>query len=68
MTTPALTGKRLDLLTIPEVIAELRITRSTFYGWRATGKGPKCHRLPNGGLRVRRTDLDRWLNALEDNE
>ena len=55
-----------DLLTIPDVCAELRISRSTFYDWRAKGTAPRCVKLPNAGLRVRRADLDSWLSSLED--
>ncbi|MDG4790018.1 helix-turn-helix domain-containing protein [Micromonospora sp. WMMD1102] len=53
-------------LTIAEVIAELQVSRSTFYYWRQTGKAPRCIKLPNGEIRVRRTDLDRWLESLEE--
>ncbi|MDG6106111.1 helix-turn-helix domain-containing protein [Dactylosporangium aurantiacum] len=54
------------LLTIADVCAELGVSRSTFYDWRAKRKAPPCVKLPNGDLRVRRTDLDRWLESLED--
>lgn len=37
-----------ELLSIPEVIAELGVPRSTFYRWRQTGVGPKAIKLPNG--------------------
>jgi predicted DNA-binding transcriptional regulator AlpA len=53
-------------LTLAEVCAELRIARSTFYDWRAKGRAPRCIKLPNGELRVRRAELDRWLAAHED--
>lgn len=55
-----------DKLTLVEVCAELGISRSTFYDWRAKRKAPRCITLPNGSLRIRRTELDRWLNAHED--
>jgi excisionase family DNA binding protein len=55
---------QFELLTVDEVCAELRITRSTFYDWRAKGKAPSCHRLPNGAIRVSRDALNRWFNAL----
>ena len=55
-----------DKLTLAEVCAELGISRSTFYAWRAKRKAPRCITLPNGSLRIRRTELDRWLNAHED--
>jgi excisionase family DNA binding protein len=53
-------------LTVPEVCAELQVSRSTFYDWRAARKGPHCIKLPNGALRVRRADLDRWLESREE--
>ncbi|WP_182883274.1 helix-turn-helix transcriptional regulator [Microbispora sp. H10949] len=53
-------------LTVAELCAELGISRSTFYDWRAKGRAPRCLKLPNGDLRIRRTDFDRWLNSLED--
>jgi excisionase family DNA binding protein len=53
-------------LTIADVCAELGIARSTFYDWRAAKKAPRCIKLPNGDIRIRRTDLERWLKSLED--
>ena len=53
-------------LTILEVCAEPHISRSTFYDWRAKGKSPRCIKLPNGEIRVRRTELDRWLASREE--
>ena len=55
-----------EKLTIPEVCTELRVSRSTFYYWRQTRKGPRCIKLPNGDVRVRRQDLDAWLATLEE--
>ncbi|MFF5330310.1 helix-turn-helix transcriptional regulator [Streptomyces rubradiris] len=49
-----------------EVCAELQIARSTFYEWRQKGRAPRCIRLPNGALRVRRGDLENWLTDCED--
>ncbi|MFF5217078.1 MULTISPECIES: helix-turn-helix transcriptional regulator [unclassified Micromonospora] len=54
-----------ELLTVPEVLAELRVSRSTWFYWRQTGKGPRVIKLPNGQLRVRRSALGRWLGDLE---
>ncbi|BCB81330.1 helix-turn-helix domain-containing protein [Phytohabitans flavus] len=54
-----------ELLTVREVIAELRVSRSTWFYWRQTGKGPRVIKLPNGELRVRRSALSRWLGDLE---
>ncbi|MEV0057244.1 helix-turn-helix domain-containing protein [Saccharopolyspora shandongensis] len=60
-------GKRSgNFLTIPEVCEELGVARSTFYDWRAKGQSPRCVRLPNGSLRIRRADFENWLNDLED--
>jgi predicted DNA-binding transcriptional regulator AlpA len=53
-------------LTIADVCAELGIARSTFYDWRAARKAPRCIKLPNGDIRIRRTDFDAWLRSLED--
>lgn len=53
-------------LTVADVCAELGVSRSTFYDWRAARKAPCCIRLPNGSLRVRRADLERWLTNREE--
>ena len=52
-------------LTVAEVCAELGVARSTFYDWRAAKKGPRCFKLPNGDLRILRTEFDRWLESLQ---
>jgi predicted DNA-binding transcriptional regulator AlpA len=57
-----------DKLTLAQLCEELQIARSTFYEWRAKGRAPKCIKLPNGDLRIRRTDLDRWLAAHEESD
>lgn len=54
-----------EKLTVGELCAELKVSRSTFYDWRQKRRGPRCIRLPNGGLRVRRCDLDAWLAGRE---
>jgi excisionase family DNA binding protein len=51
-----------EQLTIPEVCAQLKISRSTFYHWRQTGRGPRSIQLPNRKVRITRSDLDRWLS------
>ena len=55
-----------ELLTIEEVIAELRVPRSTFYRWREKRIGPRMMKLPSGAVRIRRTALEEWLRGLED--
>ena len=64
-TSSTSTSSRLQL-TIAQVCDELNVSRSTFYDWRAKGKAPRCIKLPNGEIRVRRTELDRWLRACEE--
>jgi predicted DNA-binding transcriptional regulator AlpA len=54
-----------ELLTVPEVLAELRVSRSTWFYWRQIGKGPRAIKLPNGELRIRRSALHEWLGELE---
>jgi len=54
------------LLSVAAVLAELDVPRSTFYKWRRLGMAPRCIKLPNGEVRIRRADLDAWLSARED--
>lgn len=53
-------------LTVDQLCTELQIARSTFYDWRAKGRAPKCHKLPNGDIRIRRADYESWLANLMD--
>ncbi|MEU5341103.1 helix-turn-helix domain-containing protein [Streptomyces sp. NPDC020766] len=54
--------KAAELLTVRQVIEELGgISRRTFYRWRELRIAPRCIRLPNGELRVRRDVLNDWL-------
>ncbi|MBV9163803.1 MAG: helix-turn-helix domain-containing protein [Pseudonocardiales bacterium] len=55
-----------NFLTVAEFCAELNIARSTFNDWRAKGTGPRCIKFPNGAIRIRRTELDRWLKSREE--
>jgi predicted DNA-binding transcriptional regulator AlpA len=59
------TGKDRHL-TIDEVCADLDIARSTFYDWRAKKRAPRCIRLPNGAIRIRRTEYEHWLDSHEE--
>lgn len=65
MTEAVATGTA-DHLTVAAVCAELGISRSTFYDWRAARKAPRCIKLPNGSIRVRRADFEEWLTIHED--
>jgi excisionase family DNA binding protein len=55
-----------DRLTIAQLCQELGISRSTFYEWRAKGRAPRCIKLPNGQIRIRRAEFERWLESLEE--
>jgi excisionase family DNA binding protein len=55
-------------LSVDELCFELGIARSTFYDWRAAHKAPRCIKLPNGAIRIRRRDLDAWLETREEPE
>ncbi|MBD0843492.1 helix-turn-helix domain-containing protein [Streptomyces sp. TRM68416] len=54
------------MLTISQVIEEIGVPLSTFYRWRQQRKGPKAIKLPNGVVRIRRSELERWIAALEE--
>lgn len=53
-------------LTVKDVCTDLGIARSTFYEWRAKGRAPRCLKLPNGDLRIRQVDFERWLDSLQE--
>ena len=59
-------GNRSTRLTIAEICADLAVSRSTFYEWRAKGRGPRCIKLPNGEIRINRAEYERWLTTLEE--
>lgn len=52
------------MLKLPEVLTEIGMSRAAFYRMRARGQAPRLVKLPNGHLRVRRTDLDDWISNL----
>lgn len=56
-----------ELMTVAEILVELRkVSRRTVYRWRELGQAPKAFKLPNGELRVWRSDLKAWLRDLEE--
>ena len=57
---------RIRHLTVAETCEELGVARSTFYDWRAKGRAPRCIKLPDGDLRIRRVELDRSAAAREE--
>jgi predicted DNA-binding transcriptional regulator AlpA len=60
-------SQRDELLTVAQVLAALgNVSPRTFYRWRATGKAPSAVRLPNGELRIWRSDLNAWLDRLRE--
>lgn len=50
-------------LTVADFCQELGISRRTFYEWRAKKRAPRCIKLPNGDLRIRRIDFNDWLES-----
>lgn len=57
---------RDEMLTIAEVCRVLRISRSTFYEWRTKGRAPRCLKLPNGDLRIKNSELSRFMDVCEE--
>lgn len=68
--SPTLAPPR-GMLTVREILEDLAdesgkpLPRRTWDEWRAKGTGPKCIKLPNGELRIRRAEYERWLNSRE---
>jgi predicted DNA-binding transcriptional regulator AlpA len=58
-----MTSEREELLTIEEVLAVLRVSRTAFGRWRRQGTGPTITRLPGGSARIGRSALDWWLRT-----
>ncbi|MET8140828.1 helix-turn-helix domain-containing protein [Sphaerisporangium sp. NPDC005288] len=60
-------SKRDELMTVPEILTELGgVSLRTFYRWREIGKAPKGFKLPNGEIRVYRSDFEAWLETLRE--
>jgi predicted DNA-binding transcriptional regulator AlpA len=57
--------RRDELMTVRQVLDELGgVSRRTFYRWRELGHAPEAIKLPNGELRVWRSDFTAWLHGL----
>jgi predicted DNA-binding transcriptional regulator AlpA len=50
-----------ELMTILDMCGELRISRRTFYRWKAAGDVPELVPLPGGEFRAYRSDYQAWL-------
>lgn len=62
--TPAQMGR---WITIRQIADDLGVSTSTAYKWSSRGTPwfPRCIRLKNGDIRVRRDWYEHWLNAQE---
>jgi excisionase family DNA binding protein len=50
-----------DIISIDEVAGRLDIPKTTLYGWRYKGTGPRSHRIGKH-LRYRWSDVLEWLD------
>ena len=55
-----------NLMTLQDVYDELGIAKSTWNDWKNKGRTPKCFKLPNNQVRIRRADFEKWLGQLEE--
>jgi predicted DNA-binding transcriptional regulator AlpA len=60
-------NRRDELMTVPDVLAELGgVSRRTFYRWRELGNAPAGIKLPNGEIRIWRSEFAAWLETLRE--
>ncbi|MEU7528981.1 helix-turn-helix domain-containing protein [Saccharothrix sp. NPDC042600] len=52
-------------MTVDEFCRAMGIARSTFNDWKAKKRAPRVRKLPNGKLRIDRSDIQAWYDALE---
>jgi predicted DNA-binding transcriptional regulator AlpA len=56
-----------ELLTVEQVLDELGgVSRRTFYRWRELGRAPQGLKLPNGEIRIWRSEFSAWLTTLNE--
>ena len=56
-----------ELMAVPEVLAALGgVSRRTFYRWRELGLAPAGLKLPNGEIRIWRSEFMLWLEKLRE--
>ncbi|HVM35417.1 MAG TPA: helix-turn-helix domain-containing protein [Actinomycetota bacterium] len=53
-----------DIVSVDEVARRLGVPKTTLYGWRYKGVGPRSHRVGKH-LRYRWNDVLEWLDGLE---
>jgi predicted DNA-binding transcriptional regulator AlpA len=59
--------KKDELMTVPEILDQLgAVSRRTFYRWREIGRAPQGLKLPNGEIRVWRSEVTTWLESLRE--
>jgi hypothetical protein len=59
-------NKTYNWFSVQQVCSNLGISTSTFYKWRASQKGPRAKRLPNGELRIREDWFNEFMNDLPE--
>ncbi len=56
-----------ELMTLDQVLQELGdVSRRTFYRWRELGRAPHGLKLPNGEIRIWRSEFTAWLGTLKE--
>ncbi|GII79086.1 excisionase [Sphaerisporangium rufum] len=60
-------SRRDELMAAPDILEELGgISVRTFYRWREIGKAPMGFKLPNGEIRIYRSEFYAWLESLRE--
>ncbi len=56
----------LEWLTLDEVLAILKVKRSTFDDWRRKKVAPPVTKLPNRQIRIERGAFEAWMKSREE--
>ncbi|MGH3487880.1 MAG: helix-turn-helix transcriptional regulator [Actinopolymorphaceae bacterium] len=56
---------REKLIPLAEFLEMTGVARSTYNDWHAKGRAPRRIKLPNGQICFRPSELNRWLELLE---
>jgi excisionase family DNA binding protein len=59
-------NKKDEILTVEQILDELGVSPRTFYRWREIGKAPAGFKLPNGKIRIYRSEFAAWLESLRE--